>query len=46
MKVKVVIEVPDEYADPDHETGLTEEGYNEVLMNLGFEIHDVRAATS
>lgn len=31
MKVKVIIEVDDMYADPDHSMGVTGEGY-EVLV--------------
>jgi len=27
MRIKVTFEVDDEYADPSHEMGLTEEGY-------------------
>ena len=34
MKVTIEIEVYDECADPNHETGLTEEAYME-LMNAG-----------
>lgn len=27
MKIRVIMRLPDEYTDPDHESGLTEEGY-------------------
>ena len=34
MKVTIEIEVPDEYADEEDETGLTEEGFDLVMDAL------------
>lgn len=34
MEIKITLEVPDEYADEDHSSGLNEEGYNRLLDDL------------
>lgn len=34
-KVRITMEVDDEYADPDHEMGLTEEAYLQLSSVLG-----------
>jgi len=41
MKLIITMEVDNELADPDHESGLTEEGHSElmeVLMEIGTNI--------
>lgn len=47
MKIQITMNLDDVYADPGHEMGITEEGYdaiNEALGELGTDI-DVRKAT-
>lgn len=29
-KIRITMDVDDEYADPDHEMGITEQGYQEI----------------
>jgi len=44
MKIRITMEIADEYADPDHDMGVSEEGYNaicEALGDLGSDV-DVR----
>lgn len=38
--IKIVMRVPDEYADPDHDTGLTQKGYDMVMDGISWEIVD------
>lgn len=35
QKVIITMEVDDDYADPDHEMGVTNEGYELLLRKLG-----------
>jgi hypothetical protein len=46
-KIVITMEVDDDYADPDHEMGVTNEGYEEIIRRLsavGYDI-DVERAT-
>lgn len=48
MKIFISMEVDDDYADPNDSTGVTEEGFNEILdalMHLGDDIK-IRARAS
>ena len=41
MKVRIILDVPDEYADPDHQMGITEDGFlllHDALSGFGFDI--------
>lgn len=41
MKIKIVMEVEDEFADPEHDTGLTNAGWELMfrgLSHLGYDI--------
>lgn len=35
-KVRITLDVDDEYADPDHEMGITNEAYEELLRKLSW----------
>lgn len=35
QKVIITMEIDDEYADPDHEMGVTNEGYELLVSRLG-----------
>jgi hypothetical protein len=46
MKIIITMELDDDYADPGHSTGVTEEGYikiNEALSELGTDVDVSRA---
>jgi hypothetical protein len=34
MKIRITMDVADEYADPGHEMGVTTEGYEEIIDAL------------
>lgn len=47
MKIYITMEVDDEYADPTHEMGVTEAGYEAIvhaLMGIGDDIDVHRGA--
>ena len=46
MKIMITMNVDPEYADPDHDMGVTEEGYNQIndrLADLGDDINVIKA---
>lgn len=46
-KIIITMDIPSEYADPDHKMGVTEEGYNAIadaLIEVGGTDIDVRPA--
>jgi hypothetical protein len=41
MKIRITMEIADDYADPSHEMGVTEKGYEEIvdaLMSYGEDV--------
>lgn len=47
MKIIITCDIDDEFADPDHEMGVTEAGYlaiSDALMAVGADDIDIKAA--
>jgi hypothetical protein len=47
VKIYIIMDVEDEYADPSHEMGVTEEGYEAILsalIGIGDDIDVFRSA--
>jgi hypothetical protein len=49
MKISIIAQIPDELADPDDDTGVTNDAYEQIMdacMSLGMDDIDIQKVTA